>query len=363
MSKILIIEDNPVNRELISDILVQEYEIIIARDGYQGIQMALAHKPDLIVCDIMMPKIDGFGVLKTIRDSVELNHIPFVFLTARAEKSDLRSGMDSGADDYLTKPFTADELLQAVSVRLKRKQELNNELKQRVREIFDTLNTTSSHEFNTPLNAIIGFTSLMISNYQKLGKEDMLNMLATIKKSSKRLQKTTNNILLYSYLQKFNDPAMNYQAGVTEECSSVISGMVSKLAELCHFKDKYTISLVEADVSASEDDLSKIVEEIVSNAFLYSSENTRVAIESVVTNGLYVIKITNSGRGISREDIMRIGPYMQFERKQYEQQGMGLGLYLSKRLTELNNGKFEIASEKDVKTEVVISLPLTPGKQ
>lgn len=134
MNKILVIEDNEEVRENTSEILsLSNYEVITASNGKEGVEVALAEHPDLIVCDIMMPVLDGYGVLHLLSKHEETATIPFIFLTAKAEKSDLRKGMEMGADDYLTKPFDGIELLNAVEVRLKKssalKQKLNTQTK------------------------------------------------------------------------------------------------------------------------------------------------------------------------------------------------------------------------------------------
>ena len=117
--KILVIEDNPEVRENIVEILsLDGYDVLAAENGKIGVEAALAQTPDLILCDIMMPVLDGFGVLKILNKNVATHHIPFVFLTAKAEKEDFRRGMGLGADDYITKPFDDTELLEAIEMRL-----------------------------------------------------------------------------------------------------------------------------------------------------------------------------------------------------------------------------------------------------
>ncbi|HTB31865.1 MAG TPA: response regulator [Bacteroidia bacterium] len=121
MKKILLIEDNNEMRENTSEILsLANYAVLTAENGKVGVEMAKKDKPDLIICDIMMPDLDGYGVLHILTKDPETAGIPFIFLTAKAEKSDMRRGMNLGADDYLTKPFDDTELLNAVEVRLKR---------------------------------------------------------------------------------------------------------------------------------------------------------------------------------------------------------------------------------------------------
>lgn len=121
MKKILLIEDNPEIRENTGEILsLANYEVMVAENGKIGVAMAIEKIPDLIICDIMMPELDGFGVLHILSKNPATEQIPFIFLTAKTEKSDMRKGMDLGADDYLTKPFDDTELLNAIEARLRK---------------------------------------------------------------------------------------------------------------------------------------------------------------------------------------------------------------------------------------------------
>ncbi len=121
MEKILLIEDNEALRENTAEILsLGNYEVITAENGKIGVEKAIAHVPDLIVCDIMMPVLDGYGVFQIISMNENLQHIPFIFLSAKSERVDLRKGMEMGADDYITKPFTDAELINAIRARFEK---------------------------------------------------------------------------------------------------------------------------------------------------------------------------------------------------------------------------------------------------
>lgn len=118
---ILIIDDNEDIRDNTAEILsLGGYKTVTAENGKKGVEAALTEKPDLIVCDIMMPELDGYGVLHLLRKNPETENIPLIFLTAKAERSDLRKGMEMGADDYVTKPFEEIELMNAIESRLKK---------------------------------------------------------------------------------------------------------------------------------------------------------------------------------------------------------------------------------------------------
>lgn len=121
MTKILVIEDEDLIRDNIVELLESEdFEVFNAEDGKIGVQLASQHQPDLILCDVMMPELDGYGVLLKLQENPLTATIPFIFLTAKADLGDLRKGMQLGADDYLTKPCTATELLKAIVIRLEK---------------------------------------------------------------------------------------------------------------------------------------------------------------------------------------------------------------------------------------------------
>ena len=124
MKKILVIEDEPeMRRNLLTILRLEKFESVGAENGKAGIALAKSVKPDLILCDVMMPEIDGFGVLRALRADAATASIPLIFLTAKGEKADIRSGMNLGADDYLTKPVDKTDLLSAITSRFTRQQQ------------------------------------------------------------------------------------------------------------------------------------------------------------------------------------------------------------------------------------------------
>ncbi|MGB0523567.1 MAG: response regulator [Flammeovirgaceae bacterium] len=142
MTKILLIEDNPDMRENTAEILeLSDYDVITAENGKIGVELAKEHLPQLIICDIMMPQLDGYGVLRILSKLPETASIPFIFLTAKAEKTDFRKGMKLGADDYLTKPFEEIELMDAIEMRLKK----SSSIKKNIKKSGNSLNQFVNH--------------------------------------------------------------------------------------------------------------------------------------------------------------------------------------------------------------------------
>jgi CRP/FNR family transcriptional regulator, cyclic AMP receptor protein len=147
MKTILLIEDNDDIRENTAEILeLAGYKVITAGNGKVGVEKALAQRPDLIVCDIMMPVLDGYGVLHVISKNPELSTVPFIFLTAKTERGDVRKGMELGADDYITKPFSDTELLTAIESRLRRSELLSREIAPGLQGVDHLLHTATGRE-------------------------------------------------------------------------------------------------------------------------------------------------------------------------------------------------------------------------
>jgi len=145
MKSILVIDDNPDIRDNTAEILeLAGYKTFTAENGKKGVEVALREKPDVIVCDIMMPELDGYGVLHLLRKNPDTEHIPFVFLTAKTERGDFRKGMEMGADDYITKPFEDIELLNAIEVRLKKAEILSKTYSQTQQGVNQFINDVKS---------------------------------------------------------------------------------------------------------------------------------------------------------------------------------------------------------------------------
>jgi len=147
MKTILLIEDNLEMRENTSEILeLNGYKVIPAKNGKEGVELAQKNKTDLIICDIMMPVLDGYGVLHLLSKNPETASVPFIFLTAKAERGDFRKGMEMGADDYLTKPFDDIELINAIESRFKKNDLLRKEFSKNMEGLNEFFNSVKSLE-------------------------------------------------------------------------------------------------------------------------------------------------------------------------------------------------------------------------
>lgn len=147
MKTILLIEDNEDIRENMAEIMeMSNYKVFTAPDGKEGVALAVQHKPDLIVCDIMMPVLDGYGVIHMLQKNPDTQNIPFIFLTAKSERAEIRKGMDLGADDYITKPFSGTELLNAIETRLRKSELIKREISSGLQGINDLMESVAGHD-------------------------------------------------------------------------------------------------------------------------------------------------------------------------------------------------------------------------
>ncbi len=364
MTRILVIEDEPQVRENITQMLeLADFEAIAAEDGQRGIELANQQKPDLIICDIMMPKVDGYGVLNAIRNETTTENIPLIFLSAKADRSDLRQGMELGADDYLTKPFTTNELLQAIKTRLDKRKAAERRTEERLEELRLNITRSLPHELHTPLNGIIGLSQMLIMDHGMINEAEGLEIAEAICDSAKRLYRMTQNFLLYAELEVMSsDPKrvdyLHHSQSRTLTDLVITEGIL-QAGNTTNRSNDIQLDLQEGVVvPMSELMFKKVVEELLDNALKFSEPGTPVRLVSKANDqNAFNLFILDRGRGMTPDQIERVGAYLQFERKLYEQQGSGLGLAIAKRIIELHGGTLILDSIPEQQTLVHVTLP------
>ncbi len=362
MTKILVIEDETAIRENILELLeAQDFEAIGAENGRIGVQIATEQVPDLIVCDVMMPELDGYEVLEALRTNPLTVTIPFIFLTAKADKSDTRKGMELGADDYLTKPCRATELLRAVESRLEKQAAVDRQAQKKLDELRGNITHALPHELRTPLNGIIGLSNLLLDDLDSLELSEIREMVEQIQFSGDRLYRLIQNFLLYAELELVATQHERIKALRSCQVSTVeelITNQALQQARAANREADLQLELQDSAVLIAANRLKKLVEELIDNAFKFSAPGTPVTIANKVTQNSFILSVSDQGRGMTAEQIAEIGAYMQFERKLYEQQGSGLGLSISKRIAELHGGNLTIESIPSQQTIVLVSLKI-----
>jgi len=365
--RILIVEDEKeICNDLVKILQLSEYETIHAYNGIDGYRLACKHLPDLIISDIMIPGFNGYELLSKLQEKPETSAIPFLFLSAKSNKFDLREAMNLGADDFITKPFDIDELLNTIRIRLEKKQRRELHLTKKIETLQTNLRKTMPHEVRTPLNVILGFSEFLMKNNNITKEKDLLDMIKNIHESGQRLQRTFENYLLYANLELINasqrekNKFQKYKTHMADIYLRDIS--IAKATEFNREND-LVFDLVDATVLIYEEHFKKIAHELLDNSFKFSESGTMVKLTSTLTDNFLSIVITDHGRGMTEVQLQKLEEFVQFDRNTYEQQGTGLGLSIVKKIVDIYQGAFSIRSKQDSYTEVEIKIPGFGGNE
>lgn len=363
MTRILVIEDNDIHREVISDVLtVEGYEVVTAANGQAGLHAAQqGHVPDLIICDIVMPDLDGYAVLKLLRQHSKTATTPFIFLTARNEREDMRRGMNLGANDFIGKPFAPEELILAVKSRLKHREAVIEQYEETLTVLRRNIIYALPHELRTPLTKILGYANVLTDNVAAFSADEVAMMAGTIERAGKRLRRLFENYLAYAQMELIgSDPLFvaELRNHILGDSKGAIESASREQAALHGREDDLAFELVPLAIGISADNLNKIVVELIDNACKFSKPGTRILIASQRQQGEFSFTVRDFGAGMMMEQVEQIGAYMQFDREFFEQQGVGLGLALVRRLVELHGGRLTIKSAPGHGTAATVTLPL-----
>ena len=341
--------------------MAEDYLVIATANGREGLKQAHLRQPDLIICDVMMPDVDGYAVLHALRTEPDTMTIPFVFVTAKASRADQRAGMDLGADDYLVKPFTAEELLQAVRTRLERSEAQSHWYQERIERLRSNLSRTLPHEFRTPLSCVLGYSEFLLEICDTVEPEELRSMLEEIQASGQRLERLVENYYLYAQLEiSATDPVWRssmISQGLSHP-NQIVAQVAGTVAENYQRAADLQVNMAEGMARIQDVYLEKMIEALVDNAFKFSESGTPVRVEGLKEEDFYVLEVSDQGRGMAEEQLLQVGAFVQFDRDQYEQQGLGLGLSITRRLAELHQGTLHLESTPDEGTTVWIWLPL-----
>lgn len=357
--KILLIEDDENVRRGIHDLLVEEnFEVISADNGKDGIIRAKHFLPDLIISDIMMPLANGYQVIEELQKDPVTASIPFIFLTAKTDQDELRQGMSLGADDYLFKPYRADDLVKAVHTRLSKTYRVE-ECRQ---EMNDNILRTLPHELRTPLVSVLGFSQLIKENVNGLSAEETIDMAGKINEAGNNILTLVQkylNICQIDLTMKDRKELSKIKSSFTKETEATIISIVQGAAAKFGRIGDIQFDLEEEDLKISEDYFRILIEEIISNACKFSKNGTKILINSFIDGDYYKLKITDHGIGFTKEQLNKIGLMRQFDREKNFQSGLGMGLALVKKIAEMHDCIIKIDSQPGKQTTVEVQIPVS----
>ena len=355
MKTILVIEDERnIRTDILKMLTYEGFDAIGAENGKKGILLAKESLPDLIICDIMMPGLNGYQVLSIIRSSPSTARIPFIFLTAKASKNDMRKGMRLGADDYLAKPFTITELLGAIDARLKRHETLSHD----VEDLRVSLGVIMPSEIRNALTGILGFAEFLTTPEMLPSLGEISEIGKVIVESGQHLQRLVENYLIYTELKLLQNNIDAHSAWLEKESINIeefVAFFSRYKAKSCGRKPDLHLKLQQAQMRFPPKALQKILIELLDNAFKFSEPGQGVQVVFSVSAQQFLLQVFDEGRGMTQEQIRHIEDFTSFEENWYEQQqGAGMGLIIAQLLIKLCGGKMKIASQNALGTKVSV---------
>jgi len=364
---ILVVEDDAATLSIVSFILEEAgYRVLQANCGRQALSLVEKVRPHLIVSDVVMPDLSGFELCQRLRSDAAMSQIPFIFLTAQADRSHMRQGMALGADDYLVKPFEPEELLSAVSVRLARAAETQAIVAQATDDLKGVVVQTLTHELRTPLALMLGYTELLETIGLGMGEVDLQMILQGLYTGTRRLMGMAEDLLMLTRLESGLFAAhMDELPGRTDEPDHMVGSTVGGLQGQARARGvalSLRLGTPAASVAIDPLFLQEIVRRLTDNAIKFSKEQGGRVLVSTRSEGAgWVLEVADTGCGIRQEALGWIfQAFRQADRAKIEQQGVGLGLAIVRGLVEVYEGRVSVESVEGKGSRFSVWLPVAP---
>lgn len=385
-ARVLIVDDQPKNLQLLGNILSKEnIKNVFAIDGVQALKSVAYNPPDLILLDISMPEMDGFEVCERIQKDPDTRHIPVIFLTARNQSEDIIRGFETGAVDYITKPFNPTELTKRVTTHLKVKQSQdiiklqniqlreinslldakNDELDEKNKELSatnaakDRMFSIIAHDLRGPVGNFKTVLNMLLEHGDYFSKEKTQEMLEMLQEVANSTFNLLENLLQWSRSQR--DDLL------FEPETIVLKDIVGNAFELLQSNAKQkNISLIHTiaddfEMVADKNMITTVIRNLVSNAIKFTKEKGKIEIFAGINNDSVEVTVKDNGVGMEKEVIEKIFS----ENRQYttngtnNEKGSGLGLPLCKEFIKKHNGTLWAESEPDKGSRFTFRLPKT----
>ncbi len=370
--RILVVEDDPHLLTGIRDILeLEDYTVLTAangRDGLTVLKSAPNNPPDVIVSDVMMPHLDGFQFLAEVRKENKWIHVPFIFLTAKGEKTDRYKGSMLGADQYLTKPFDADDLLVAVSARLIRHKAIARVAAEEIKDNKDKILTILNHEFRTPLTLVVAYAE-MLKEYDpaSTSPDEVMSFLQGVNSGADRLRRLIENFICLVEIDNGEaGKTVNWRKRPVSDMTFLTDDAIRQVTNPDTRPRTYVVN-IQDDLPTPELDvqyMTIVMRELLDNASKFSFEDGVITLDVSAQGDQLVISIHDTGRGIAEHELAKIWqPFYQIERELFEDQGSGSGLTIVKGIVEYHHGTCTVDSTLGEGSTFTIKMPLKVAVQ
>ena len=371
---ILIVEDDLHLIEGIREILeIHDYDVWTAPDGQVALELLEEQvaPPDLILSDIMMPRMDGYELFQAVRANPAWVKIPFIFLTAKGERDDVMLGKGMGSDDYIVKPFEAQDLLTIVEAKLRRIREVGQYFESQVAEIKRKVLTIINHEMRTPLTYVVAYSDMLNRDYanllerdpDELPLSDMRTFLHGINAGANRLRRLVENFILLAELETGEArDTFSWRRERFSNYNALLHIVASQYRDQAQEKQAALEVYIEEDLPSIVTDseyLTTAIECLVDNAVKFTEQpETTITLRAYQEEGYVCFSVTDQGRGIPEAELERIfKSFYQIEREVYEDQGAGAGLAIVKGVVQLHEGNISVESTVGQGSTFTIRIP------
>jgi signal transduction histidine kinase len=361
------VDDNADMRAYAGRLLAEQgLEVLTAADGLAGVEAARRERPDLVLSDVMMPGLDGFGLLRELRRDPRTREIPVVLLSARAGEESRVEGMEAGADDYLVKPFAARELVARVTTNLElarmrrdaAARERRAEAAEAASRAKSELLTNLSHELRTPINATLGYLELIELGLRGPVTAEQAQDIHRVRRSQQHLLSIIDNILTYSRMEA-GRVEYAFEAVHAHELLAGIGELIAPQAWAKSLAYNYAPCASDLVVRADRTRLRQVVLNLLTNAVKFTPVGGRIGLSCEAAGGDLRIRVTDTGPGVPPEQVEAMfAPFVQLEQgltRRHE--GTGLGLAISRDLARGMGGDLTVESTPGVGSTFTLTLP------
>jgi signal transduction histidine kinase len=360
-SKILVVEDNLAMNNAICDILeLNHYQVCSASNGKEALQILRDERPDVVLCDIMMPQMDGYTLLRHARADDRLRTLPFIFLTARSSPEDKRQAKSIGIEDYLVKPVDPEDLIVAVENTLRRSRNLAHEAQLQMDDLRNQIVRTLQHEFRTPLTFILGYAEYLAEvTDDTIDLETLKVSTDAILEGGHRLQDLIEKFLMLADIQHRQQlPGKAEQVSAHQLLRNAASTMTKAAAD-ANLQIIIEPQVDNDHIKGEVKYLHKTVLYLLENSIQYRRQQSQSIWLSVVQTESYIgLRVKDESRGIPSDTLAKLNrPFEQVARDDRTTPGAGLSLALIQHTARLHGGYVEITSQVGIGSEFTIWLP------
>lgn len=358
---ILVVEDNQAMNSAICDILeMNDFHVLTASDGVEGLAAIQQHHPDLVLCDIMMPRMDGYTLLQHTRSDEQLRTVPFIFLSARSSLQDRRQAKSIGIEDYLIKPVDAQDMLLAISNVLRREEYARTQAEKQIARLRAEIVSALQHEFRTPLTFILGYAELLAeSPSESVDIETLRASTAAILEGGRRLQTMIEKFLLLADMQHRVELPDSVAPVDTLVLLAEMAQRFDSEAKQAGIHFSLASELDNVSILAEPGYLRVALERIIENALQYRREkSSHIGLSVVAMEGYLGLQVIDDGKGIPARELAALrSPFAQIDRENRAQPGAGLGLALANTVARLHRGYLQIESKEGQGSTFTLWLP------